>query len=184
MRKLVAFTPWLVALVALASLVFLGYWRSSVIAQNGPKDSISAQRSGGPGPAPVGAGSHSPVTLSVDGQVVIATTPDDCGRLDSSYFRDVCTALEAADWRAIAIDGSGPSPQMYARLLRGTLANDVSICSDDSVVAFVEAGSRVDASTATRYCLASIAKAWSDGQVSIYDPYAIDGRHPLIVVVK
>jgi hypothetical protein len=184
MQKLGALFPWLVATVGLIFVLMIGYQRLST-STVGPQSVVaSADSLGRSGSTTVATAPGSPLKLALDGEVILANGPADCATLDAPYFRDLCASLQTSDWRAIDVEGSGPSPQMYAKLLRATLANDSSICSDDSIIAFVEAGSRVDASTATRYCRESIARAWADGEVSIYDPTAVDGRHPLIVVVE
>ncbi len=125
-----------------------------------------------------------PLSLRIGEEGFAASTPQDCSKLGSSYFVAVCTSLVAADWRAISPLTAGPSPEMYARILRGMLNHDLAVCDDSVVIKFVEAGSQVDAATAKKYCLSTIDAAWKQGQVAIYDPFDLSGNPPLVVIVK
>ena len=140
-----------------------------------------------PSPAIPSPATTKPVTLVVSGQRQVMSSVAGCAALATSdFYRAFCEAVVVGDWRAIPVPAGpmGPTPQMFARIARASLDQDLSLCDDPLTIQFAQAGSRVpmDAAAAAAACVATLRSFTTNGRTEIFDYTSTNNANPLEVL--
>ena len=149
-----------------------------------PVVSMTAGASATPGASPDAV--SRPFRLILHGRTFVISGAGDCAALAvSDFYETFCTALLSPNWRAVPALAKdvGPTPFMFARIVRASLDQDTSVCSDPLTMSFARSGSRTPMTDAQAIasCDKTIADFATNGGAEIFDYTKNDNSDPLRV---